>query len=92
MSSQAVTSIAVNFILFPPLSKRLGTVNLYLVCSALHILVVLLFPITHYFAVLEDQASVLLGVACMIFLRVLGGLVFPYVHRVPSVRLTSPGP
>ncbi|KZV80868.1 MFS general substrate transporter [Exidia glandulosa HHB12029] len=91
MSSQAVTSIAVNFLLFPPLTKRLGTTNLYLLCSGIHILVIILFPIIHHFAVVENQAAVFMGIAVMLFLRVSGGLVFPCNMVLVNVVAPSKG-
>ncbi|EJD52612.1 member of major facilitator superfamily multidrug-resistance, DHA1 sub-family [Auricularia subglabra TFB-10046 SS5] len=63
MSAQAVMSVAVNFLLFPPLSKWMGTTNLYLACSALHMPIVVLFPTIHYLAVLGEQRLVLFGIA-----------------------------
>lgn len=77
MSAQAIMSVAVNFLLFPPLAKWMGTTNLYLACSALHMPIVVLFPTIHYLAVLGEQRLVLFGIAALCFLRVTGGLVWP---------------
>lgn len=91
MSCQAVTSIGINFLLFPPLTRWLGMTNLYMICSALHIPVILLFPTIHYFALREDQTSVLLGIACMMILRVTGGLVFSCNNVLVNIVAPSRG-
>ncbi|CAE6442456.1 unnamed protein product [Rhizoctonia solani] len=74
LSGMFGTAIAV--IVFPPLERRVGAVILYRFGMIMQILNVLAFPFGHALALAGGRKGAYLGVAVVVFVRCIAGMVF----------------